>query len=298
MRQRDDIVAPAAATAAALLGSSTIPVSGLLKSIPIVETQALRYAFGTLVLFPLALTTRPKTRLNGNKLRRVAVAALTGAVLFNAAVLLAVRTTDPSIVSVIVGCAPLATILAFAARERRTPDRRLALCAALVFGGNIVGEGGGEFTTQGVLFAFLALMAEVIFALAASSLAVDVGVIWLSTLTSAIALLFFGAGLALSLDVRPLSAGAVWALLYLGVAVTAGSFLAWYFALGRLGPQRASLFVGLGPLVAVTSAELLHSGNPAAWQFAGATLVAAGVAIAVAAQPARERNAASVTIRG
>jgi drug/metabolite transporter (DMT)-like permease len=223
-------------------------------------------------------------------MRRLAVAALTGAVVSNAAVLLAVRTTDPSVIGVIVGCAPLATILAFATLQRQAPDRRLLFCSLLVFGGNVISESGGKISAQGTLLGLVALVAEVIFALSAPSLAADLGVVWLSMLTSAIALALFGTGWALSLHVAPLPPGALSGLVYLGVAVTAASFLAWYFALARLGPQRASLFVGLGPLVAVAGADVLNTGTPSAWQFAGAGVVAAGVAIAVAGQRCDDRS--------
>jgi drug/metabolite transporter (DMT)-like permease len=257
----------------------------LLKTVPIVETQTLRYAFGTLVLCPLALATRPRAHLSRRALPRLAVAATTGAVVFNVAILLAPRTTDPSVIGVIVGCAPLAIVLAFATLQRRAPDGRLVVCSLLVLGGNVISEGGGDLSTQGILLALVALLAEVIFALSAPSLAADLGVVWLTTLTSAIALLVFGAALAASLDTARLHFSAVAALLYVGVAVTAGSFLAWYFALARLGPQRAALFVGLAPIVAVAGAELLGTGAPSGWQFAGAGVVATGLALAVAAPP-------------
>ena len=93
---------------------------------------------------------------------------------------------------------------------------------------------------------------------------------------------------------RPPTAAEAASLLYLSLVVSAGAFLLWYDALGRLGADRAGLFAGVLPLGAVVTSVLLGLGAPTAAELGGAAVVVAGLATGLA--PRRARSPAIATV--
>jgi drug/metabolite transporter (DMT)-like permease len=77
--------------------------------------------------------------------------------------------------------------------------------------------------------------------------------------------------------VRPPTWGEAAGFLYLAIVVTAGAFILWYDALGRIGADRAGLFAGLIPVSAVATTMALGLRTPGTGELAGALLVGLGV---------------------
>jgi hypothetical protein len=73
--------------------------------------------------------------------------------------------------------------------------------------------------------------------------------------------------------------GEVAGLAYLSLVVTAGAFIVWYDALGRIGADRAGLFAGLIPVSAVVTTMVLGLRTPGSPELAGALLVGLGVIV-------------------
>ena len=67
------------------------------------------------------------------------------------------------------------------------------------------------------------------------------------------------------------------ALGYMAVVVTAGGFVAWYGAIGRLGVERAGLFSGVLPVTALFTGALLGHADVTPQRVAGVAVVAAGI---------------------
>ena len=87
----------------------------------------------------------------------------------------------------------------------------------------------------------------------------------------------------LSGEPLPMPTGAeVLALLWLAVVVTAIAFVLWYFALQRLGADRAGLCAGIAPASTVVAAYLLGTGAPSLADIAGALIVGVGVVVGLA----------------
>jgi drug/metabolite transporter (DMT)-like permease len=75
------------------------------------------------------------------------------------------------------------------------------------------------------------------------------------------------------------TAGEAGAIAFLGLAVTAGAFVAWYTALERLGVERAGLFNGLIPIATLMGAVLIGTGSAGLRETLGVTLVGAGIVL-------------------
>jgi drug/metabolite transporter (DMT)-like permease len=219
------------------------------------ESQALRYGIAACVL-ALLRVRRSSPPLGRREWARLVAAASTGAVVVNAAVLGAVRAGDPASVGLILGCAPLLVIAAFAAAERRRPSRALLVAGMLVVGGTALSSGTGGFGAAAGALSLIALAAEGIFAVVVPPLVPRLGAAALTTRTPAVAASCFAVALPWERLVLP-TLHQWLAVLYLALAVSAASFLLWYSALPVLGPPRAALFTALGPPAAVAMTAAL-----------------------------------------
>jgi drug/metabolite transporter (DMT)-like permease len=63
--------------------------------------------------------------------------------------------------------------------------------------------------------------------------------------------------------------------------LTAGAFLAWYSAIGRLGVDRAGLFVGVMPVSALLAGVALGTGTVSMLGLLGTLVVGAGVVLGI-----------------
>lgn len=270
------------AAVATILSGSSVAVSGVIARLPTFESQTLRYAIGTAVLLPVAARAARWPRLRRGEALRLIVAALTGAVLFNWCILTALHDTDPSVLGLIVGTSPVFVAFTVPLSQRRRPSRRVLLAASIVVAGSAVALGGHLNTGAGAGLGVLALCGEVVFAVVVPALVPVLGALWLSAATSGIAAISFLVLTAVAPGrplLEPVTGNELLALGYLGIAVTAASFVAWYAALMRISPELAGLFCGLIPLTAVAATVLLRTGRPTVFQLAGAAVIASGLMI-------------------
>jgi drug/metabolite transporter (DMT)-like permease len=99
------------------------------------------------------------------------------------------------------------------------------------------------------------------------------------------AVLLAPVGLATSTLTLDHSPGAVWSLLYIAVFPSIFSLVLWNFAVGRVGPVRAGVFLNLLPLFTAALGVALGS-SLAPGQVIGGLAVIAGVLITSRAKPA------------
>jgi drug/metabolite transporter (DMT)-like permease len=281
-----------AGTATVLVGSSFVS-SSLLTHYPFLWGQAIRYLAAGLVLLAIA---RPwsagRPRPTGRDLGWLAALGATGLLGFNVAVLAALRTAEPAVVGVMVGCVPLVMALVTPLLARRRPSPRLLACAGLVVAGAAIVQGFGRTDLAGSLYSVLALAGEAAFSLVALPVLPQLGPLLVSTY----ACLFAGAeGLALAALGRGVGGGGALraptgeetgALAWLVLAVTVVAFLCWFEGLRRLQAERATLLAGLIPVAAAVLAPLAGTGAFGVSQLAGSVLVAIGVSLGLGGAPA------------
>src|SRR5262249_25022742 len=82
---------------------------------------------------------------------------------------------------------------------------------------------------------------------------------------------------------------------YLALILTVGAFIAWYSAVGRLGVDRAGLFVGLVPVSALAGGVLLGTGSLSPTGLLGTVLVGGGVALGLGSNRAPATTTANPT---
>ena len=265
-----------------MLVSSSVAALSLLAAYPPLSSQALRYTLATTALGVLLCTRRhPLVRLTWREAGMVLALALaiTGG---NTAVLLALREADPALIGMVVGCIPLALACAGPMLRRQAPSPRLVGAACLVSLGIAAVNGAGTSTLGGVLLSLGAFASDIVFALLASVLLRRLSALLLAVYVCATAGVFQAVA-ALGLDgssaFPPLGAAQALATAYLGLVVTAGSFLASNLALARLGVERTGLFNGIAPLIALLSTVAVGTSSLTLPRAVGAVLVAAGVTV-------------------
>ncbi|WP_163566767.1 EamA family transporter [Fodinicola feengrottensis] len=211
----------------------------------------------------------------------LALLAATGLVGFNLAILFALRTAEPAVPGVIVGCVPvvLATVVPLAARKR--PSGRILVAAGLVVAGAAIVQGFGRSDPAGLAFSLLALAGEAAFSLLAIPLLGRLGALGVSGYTTALATVQ-ALVLALVLDgpaaLRWPTPVEALALLWIALLVTVVAFISWYTGLQRVGAEHAGLFAGILPLTAALVAPLVGAGTLGLSQLVGGLAVAGGLA--------------------
>jgi drug/metabolite transporter (DMT)-like permease len=254
----------------------------------------LRYVLATAALALIAhrrgLLLLPVTLADLGWLGAVAVTGLVG---FNLFLLAALHESEPAAVGVVVGCSPLLLASIGPLVERRLPRRGLLVAALGVSVGAALAQGGGTTSSAGFLYAVLTLLCEAAFSLLAIPVLPRLGPLRVSTYVCAIASVILGGAAIVtgaSIDVSlptPAQAGAV---AYLALILTVGAFLAWYSAVGRLGVERAGLFVGLVPVSALLGGVVLGTGTMSQSGLLGTLLVGASVAFGIGGRASRERS--------
>jgi drug/metabolite transporter (DMT)-like permease len=281
-----------------ILGAS-VPISRLVLGYPDLTGQAGRYALATGVFLAIGrLGGRAGGRLVGRLAGsgrwpwaglagwrdwvRLGLLSLTGLVAFNLLLLTALRHADPAVVGTVVGGTPLIMALVAPLMRGQRPAVRLVAAAAVVIGGGALVHGGGHADAVGLLAALGTLAGEVLFSLLAVPMLPRLGPLRISALSCLLAVpMLLGAAVAtgelarVRLPTLPEAAGYA----YLGGLLTVTAFLAWYAGLGRLGPERAGLFVGLLPPVSLATTAVLDWQAPGALQVTGVLLVAGGLAL-------------------
>lgn len=265
-----------------ILGAS-VPVSRLVLDYPDLTGLAGRYAVAGLVLLGiLRLRKLPPVRLSPGDGVRLAALATTGLVLFNVLLLTALRHADAAVVGTVVGGTPLVLALLGPLLRRERPAGALILAAVVVISGGALVHGGGSADGIGLAAALGTLAGEVLFSLLALPLLPRLGPLRVSAYSCLLAVPMLVVALVVTGEPArwrmPTGTETV-GYLYLGALLTVVAFLAWYGGLGKLGPERAGLFVGLLPPVSLAVTALLDLQRPATIQVVGVLVVAVGLVL-------------------
>lgn len=265
-----------------VLGAS-VPVSRLVLDYPDLTGQAARYTLAALVFLAIMRIRKlPRVALSTSDRVRLLALALTGLVLFNVLLLTALRHADAAVVGTVVGGTPLVLALLGPLMRRQRPGGLLLLAAGVVIVGGALVHGDGSADPVGLAAALGTLAGEVLFSLLAVPLLPRLGPLRVSAYSCVLAVPMLGVALVATGEPARwrLPTGAETAgYLYLGALLTVVAFLAWYGGLGRLGPERAGLFVGLLPPVSLAVTALLDLQRPATIQIVGVLVVAAGLVL-------------------
>ncbi|MEU8001633.1 DMT family transporter [Catellatospora sp. NPDC049111] len=272
------------AAAMVVLGAS-IPVSAVLAEFPTASAQAARYALGAAALLAALAVKRPSAvRIGRGDWLLLAAMAASGLAGFNIALMSALGHADAAVVAAIVGCVPIGLAVLAPLLSRRTPDGQTLASATIVVIGTTLVHGAGTATTAGVGAAAAALVCDVVFTLLAAQLTPRLGALRVAAYSCALAVPMLVVFAVLTGEVQQLRAptpteAAVVA--FLGLVLTAASFLAWFHGIRRIGADVAGVFVALVPVtaLAVTAAGTASAPRPAA--VLGVLTVCAGLVAAL-----------------
>lgn len=278
-------LAVASGASAAIIVGASVPVTGMLQDYPLLTGQAMRYGLSGLVLlaWTFARGRRPAPPKLGDVPALLALVVF-GMLGFTAALLYSQRYAEPGFVAAMLGGAPV--VLALASRRR---SAAVVAGAAVVALGVVVLSGGGAWHGPGLLLAALALGGEVAFTLCAVGVVRRLGGVSVATWCCLIAA---GTGgvvgtFAGGWQVPTLKQGL--ALLTLAVVLTAVALGLWYFAVGRLGADRAGVLIGLMPISGLVVSVALGAQEFTLVGLVGAAIVAAGCVVGLSSKPVRPR---------
>jgi drug/metabolite transporter (DMT)-like permease len=269
------------AAAAMIVVGTLTAVSATVSRYPVYGGQAVRYAVAAVILLAVARLRGPRTAPSARwEWPLLAVLAATGLAGFNVCIVEGTRYTSPATIGTVVGSVPVVLAVAAPLLEGRRPAARIVAAATVVTAGAALANGLGGGGMPGLLLALGALAGEVCFSLLALPLLPRLGAVRVSAYSAAASVpLLLTAGLAVdgTSVLRVPTWGETAGFGYLSLVVTAGAFIVWYDALGRIGADRAGLFAGLIPVSAVATTMALGLRRPGTAELAGALLVGLGV---------------------
>jgi drug/metabolite transporter (DMT)-like permease len=278
-------LAVAAGASAAIIVGASVPVTGMLQDYPLLTGQAMRYGLSGLVLlaWTFARGQRPVPPKLGDVPALLALVVF-GMLGFTAVLLYAQRYAEPGFVAAMLGGTPV--VLALASKRR---SAAVVAGAAVVALGVVVLSGGGAWHGPGLLLAALAMCGEAAFTLCAVGVVRRLGGVSVATWCCLIAAVTGGVvgTFAGGWQVPTLKQGL--ALLTLAVVLTAVAFGLWYFAVGRLGADRAGVLIGLMPISGLVVSVSLGAQGFTVLSLVGAAVVAAGCVVGLSARPVRPR---------
>lgn len=288
---RGDLRGPLSCAFAMTILGASMPVSRLILDYPVLIGQAGRYAVAvTIFLVIIRLRRDPfLAGLGPLDLVRIAALAASGLVLFNLLLLVSLDHADPAVLGSVVGGTPLFLALIGPLLSGRRPAAALLLAAAVVIAGGALVHGGGRADAVGLLAALGTMACEVSFSLLAVPLLPRIGPIRVSALSCAAAVPMFLSTALVTGEMaaaRPPTGSELLAYAYLGAPLTVIAFVFWYSGLGRLGPARAGLFIGVLPPVTLVVTSVLDSRPPGVIQTAGVLVVAGGLVLGMRPPPA------------
>ncbi|MBW4719210.1 DMT family transporter [Saccharothrix obliqua] len=267
------------AVTSVLVGAS-VPVTGMLQGYPFLTGQAMRYALGGVVLLAWTLSRGGKLVVPARRdWWALGALVITGMLGFNACVLYAQRYAEPGFVAAVLGASPLVLAVVAPLVAGRRPAVAPVLGAVVVVVGIVVLSGGGAWRGPGLVLAVLTMLGEASFTLFAVGVVRRLGGVavatWCCFLAAAAGGLVgtFAGGWQLP---TTREAGA---LVVLGVAVTAVAFGLWYFAVARLGADRAGVLIGLMPVAGLAASVVLGAQRPTAAAVLGVVAVGVGCVI-------------------
>ncbi|WP_088742383.1 DMT family transporter [Cobetia sp. QF-1] len=252
-----------------------------------------RMAIALACFVPLWRWIRPRKRLTGRDIRWLIILVLFEPCLYFVFEALALERTSASQAGMISALLPLMVAVGAWAFLRERISRRTSLGFVLAVIGALWLSLSGESNhhapapLMGNLLELAAMMAATAYTLLVKHLTSRVSA-WFITAWQALAgTLFFGTGLILfpshwpaSLSALPgglLGNESLWAVLYLGIAVSLGAYGLFNWAISRVPANQASAFVNLLPLFAAVQAFMVLGETFTPIQMVAASLVLAGV---------------------
>jgi drug/metabolite transporter (DMT)-like permease len=286
VRQRRTVTGGGAALISLFLIGSAAPVTALIRDIPVLIGQGLRYALAAVILIVfLTSTSRLRTlRPAARDLFRIVLLGTVGVAGFTFSYATATRYADPALVGATVAATPVLLALIGPLQRRRRPAVGVVVGALLVAAGTALTTGAGSTGPLGLALALAALGCELAFTLFAVRLIARYGTLattLYAVVTGGIVLLV--AGLIIDgprhVNVTAAPPQELLSLLYLALLVSIGANLAWYTALPRIGPDRAGLFYAFVPIGALVAGLILGTSSPGAWEIAGLAVMITGLVV-------------------
>ncbi|CAG4916653.1 EamA-like transporter family protein [Acidithrix ferrooxidans] len=255
---------------ATLTVGAGITASTYLITIPVFQSQAIRYGVGAIILYFLARPERSKNlKFSAKDKFYLFVVSAFGLVGFSVASLEALKSATAPSVAIIIGAAPVLIAIIGPFIENRRPTIRPIISAGIVLAGTTIIEGASKAGLAGILWAIFALFGDASFSIFSVPLVKKVGPYTLSFWTTSIAsisLIIIHFIFEPSKPPNTFTHQEIIALVFQGLFVTVGAFVAWYIGLARIRVELVGLFPGLIPVGALVSALILgqNGGNPLA----------------------------------
>ncbi len=284
---------------AALFWAGNFVVGGpLAEVLPPFGLNFLRWCVACAVLIPLTFARegtaflRPALRMWPSML----VMAVTGVLLFNSLVYLALTETTSINAALINGATPILTLFVAAALGGGAPTGRRLFGSAVCLAGVawIVSRGSlevllGLSPNRGDLLMLIAAFCWAVYTVLSGGAARRISPLAATTVSAVMALPLlglFGGYELLTQPVGEVSPAVVSGLLYIGLAASVAAFLCWNTGIGRLGAARGAIFLNLVPVFTAAIAVPALGERLLPVQLLGGLLVFVGVTIV--SRPARE----------
>lgn len=293
-----------------LLIGSAAPAASVIRGIPVLVSQGLRYAVAALIMITaLGLTGRLRSLAPRRAdLLRIGLLGVVGVAGFTFCYVTATFHADPALVGSALAATPVLLALIGPLQRRQRPSALVVLGAALVTGGTLLAAGGGSSTPLGLLLTLGALAGEVSFTLFAVKVIERYGTIATTLYASVVGgatlllagVIIEGPGSFLIFDA---GRHELLALAYLAIMVSIGANFTWFAALPRIGPDRAGLFYAFVPVGALVAGVALGTSSPSLTELGGFAVMITGLLTGLAADRlcaralARSTAAAPTTLR-
>lgn len=271
-----------------ILVGTNVGVSKLLVgALPIALVLFLRCVLAVIVLLPLARALEGHARLTWRALRNLALQALFGTAVYNAALLAGLRLTSALEGGMVLATMPaVVAIGSFFWLRERLSGRQWTAAALAGFGMAAITlarlDAGGHGSVLGNLLIFLGVCGEAVYVLLAKRIAGTAPVItaslWMQVFSAVVLLPFavpsLGAVTALA------DPGLLGLLLYHSLTASVLSLLLWYNGLKRVPASIAGVFTAFLPASAAVTAILLLGEDFGAVHVAGFALMMTSVVLA------------------
>lgn len=283
---------------------STVVASKLIGSaLPPFTATAMRFAVALPVFLVLCWLLRARLpRIGRRDALLLALQAGAGSVGYTVLLIAGTARTSATSAGIMIGTLPIMSAVFAVVGLGERPTRRLLMAVGLAglgvlaahaggMAGGLEGGAPGGRHLAGAALVLAAVGCEAMFILVNKRLHAPLDALPLSTLMSALGMLFAG-GAALCFE-QPWQAkfdtGALQAVLYYALVPTVLGFLLWYAGTERVSGMEAALFTALAPLSAtLLAAAILHEPILAP-QLAGMACVLAAVASLAWQRPAYGR---------
>jgi drug/metabolite transporter (DMT)-like permease len=271
----------------AIWACNFIAMRFVLREVPLLAVGALRFLGAGLLLLLVLRLSEGSIGIARPLWGRILLLGIIGNSIYQTLFMVALERTTVGNTAILLATSPLQTALLGWAVGMERPSRHLivGLVLALIGAGMVVSGDGvtldvstlvGDFAALGAAFCWAA------FTLGVRKLPVELSplrVTALTTVAGAPLLLILGAP-----DLARLAWGSItataWSGLAYSIALSIGvAYLLWNASIAAVGPNRTAIFNSLTPLLAMLIAWPALGEVPGAPQWAGGTLIVAGVVV-------------------